>query len=376
MYSNQFRSGQQRIVSLLVVVILLTTTIVRRLDDDGGCIVLPDTTRIATTTCFVFGFPRHSFHHLPRVRQQQQQKVSTLNTWKYDWDPPQQRRRHEQSYRHYYGATTDSSSSSSSNHENDNDTFMASLKSRVQQVNDRATRLPLVVLDSMLPRQVLNITITSNALLIQLMRTRIVDETPYFGMLGMTRSLAGHLVPLKSGVLVDIIGKPTVMRDQDGTTYVQVILKGSSKRFRLLDPVEVTASGWMEGRVEYFNSIDDETESVSRGSKDRFGLARAMAKARSVPDLVQEWIALAREKERRFGQIDALLTDLGTMPTPEQPTDLSLWVGALINPLPAMGVALEIRPALLYAETAEERIMIALDGITKSIRHMRGEPLL
>jgi hypothetical protein len=376
MYHNQFRSGQQRIVSLLVV--LLLTTIVRRLDDDGGCIVLPGTTRTATTTCFVFGFPRHPFLHLPRVRQQQ--KVSTLNTWTYDWDPPQQRRRHEQqqqyTYRHYYGATTDSSSSSSSNHESDNDTFMASLKSRVQQVNDRATRLPLVVLDSMLPRQVLNITITSNALLIQLMRTRIADETPYFGMLGMTRSLSGHLVPLKSGVLVDIIGKPTVMRDQDGTTYVQVILKGSSKRFRLLDPVEVTASGWMEGRVEYFNSIDDETESVSRVSKDRFGLARAMAKARSVPDLVQEWIALAREKERRFGQIDALLNDLGTMPTPEKPTDLSLWVGALINPLPAMGVALEIRPALLYAETAEERIMIALDGITQSIRHMRGEPLL
>jgi hypothetical protein len=47
-------------------------------------------------------------------------------------------------------------------------------------------------------------------------------------------------------------------------------------------------------------------------------------------------------------------------------------VGALINPLPALGVAMEIRPKLLTAVSAEERIEIARDGIYRSIRHMDG----
>ena len=42
------------------------------------------------------------------------------------------------------------------------------------------------------------------------------------------------------------------------------------------------------------------------------------------------------------------------MPPPERPTDLSLWVGAYVNPLPALGVALEIRPLLLRATTARQ----------------------
>ena len=37
-----------------------------------------------------------------------------------------------------------------------------------------------------------------------------------------------------------------------------------------------------------------------------------------------------------------------------------------------MGVAREIRPALLMAETAEDRINIAYDGILRSVKHMDG----
>ena len=60
------------------------------------------------------------------------------------------------------------------------------------------------------------------------------------------------------------------------------------------------------------------------------------------------------------------------MPPATNPTDRALWVGALINPLPAMGVAMEIRPALLTANTAKERVDIALNGIKASTGHMDG----
>lgn len=259
------------------------------------------------------------------------------------------------------------------------DPFMASLKSRVDQVTDRATKLPIIILDSMLPRQVLNVTIPSDALLIQLIKKQITNETPYFGMLGLIRSRSGQqpLLPLTTGVQVDIISKPKIIQEDDGTTSIQILLKGSHKRFKINKEVSTTPEGWMEARVDFMTMIDDETECISRTTKDRYGLARAMSKARVIPDLIQEWIVLARTKERYVGQIDTLLNDIGTIPPPpEEPTNLSFYVGALINPLPAMGVALEIRPSLLLADTPEERVDVAIEGITKSIRHMQGEPLL
>jgi ATP-dependent protease La (LON) substrate-binding domain len=264
-----------------------------------------------------------------------------------------------------------------SNDEVSVDPFMASLRTRVDEVTDRASKLPIIILDAMLPRQVLNITVPSEALLIKLIKTQIINETPYFGMLGLVRSRAGkYLIPLTTGVQVDIIGKPKLISEQDGTTSIQILLKGSKNRFKIDKEVVTTPDGWMEARVNYTTCVDDESESISRTTNDRYGLARAMSKAQILPTLVEEWIHLARSKERHSGQIDSLLIDIGTIPTPEEPTNISFWVGALINPLPAMGVALEIRPSLLIATTAEERVDIAVEGITKSIRHMRGEPLV
>ena len=49
----------------------------------------------------------------------------------------------------------------------------------------------------------------------------------------------------------------------------------------------------------------------------------------------------------------------------------SLWVGALINPLPGLGVAMEVRPLLLAAgDSPAEMVQIATEGIRGSIAHM------
>ena len=46
-----------------------------------------------------------------------------------------------------------------SNEEDSGDNFMASLRSRVEALADRETKLPVLVLDSMLPRQVLRLEV-------------------------------------------------------------------------------------------------------------------------------------------------------------------------------------------------------------------------
>lgn len=253
------------------------------------------------------------------------------------------------------------------------DDFMASLKSRMEEVQDLETKIPLVVLDSMLPRQVMKIQV-KNALLVELVKNQMQKETPTFGMLGMAILKSGEKINLTAGVEVEIFEKPKIV---DGG--VLLVLK-ARRRFQIVGLPENAEEGWTEARVEYLESEDQEEEEVGGG--DRMAVARAMMQAKELTapnanmkdgaSLVDRWIELAKENERSPGQIDTLLEDLGEIPAEDEPTERALWVGALINPLPALGVAMEVRPALLTATTTEKRVEIARDAIFKSIRHMDG----
>lgn len=100
-----------------------------------------------------------------------------------------------------------------------------------------------------------------------------------------------------------------------------------------------------------------------------------IAEARSLPALVARWRTLVEgnHHERFEGQVKAVLADLGPMPPPEAAGHLALWVAALINPLPALGVAYEIRPAVLAAPTVTERLRVVREGIEGSIGHVSGK---
>ena len=243
----------------------------------------------------------------------------------------------------------------------------------MEQVQNLETRCPLVVLDCMLPRQVMKIQV-KNPLLMELVRNQLQKETPTFGMLGMAILSTGEKVNLTSGVEVEILEKPTFAEES-----VLLVLK-AGRRFMITGEVDNAEQGWTEARVEYLDSEEQEEEEL--GGQDRMAVARAIMKAKelTIPNaimennasLVDRWIELARNNERRSGQIDQLLDELGEIPAEDEPSERALWVGALINPLPALGVSMEIRPALLTATTAEERVSIACDGILKSIKHMDG----
>jgi ATP-dependent protease La (LON) domain. len=275
---------------------------------------------------------------------------------------------------------------------------MASLQNRINQVQERENKIPLVVLDCMLPRQTLKVQV-NNDLFLQLVRNQMEKENPTFGMLGMAILSTGEKIHLKTGVEVEIVTRPRLLvsdkgdgagagadgmakngKSESGSNGVLLELK-AGRRFVITGEVENASQGWTEARVDYLDSRQQEEEEISNGP-DKMAVARAIMRARelTVPNgnmqgnvsLVDRWIELARQNEREVGQIDELLEDLGGIPPEDEPSERALWVGALINPLPAMGVAMEIRPALLTATTAERRVDIACDAILKSIRHMEG----
>lgn len=258
----------------------------------------------------------------------------------------------------------------SSSDNNDDDSLMASLRSRMTQINDRATKLPIVVIDSMLPRQVLSLE-SDDPVFAQLLYTTILPTTDgsTFGMLGMARTSTGQTVYMKHGVEVQVLGKPN--RTEMNT--VQVQLRGG-RRFQLAGELSTADEGWTEARVKFLDSKQQEQE--EEAGLDPILLAQAIMKGRELKrgetTLVDRWVELARQNERQPGQIDQLLRDLGEIPHSTNPSELAFWVGALINPLPGMGVALEIRPTLLMAKTANDRMEVALHGIRSSIKHMEG----
>mmetsp|Transcript_18820 Transcript_18820/g.22596 ORF Transcript_18820/g.22596 Transcript_18820/m.22596 type:complete len:168 (+) Transcript_18820:1-504(+) len=160
-------------------------------------------------------------------------------------------------------------------------------------------------------------------------------------------------------------------------TGIQVELKAGERFVIDADTLESTGHGWTEAKVEFLDSKEQEEL-----EEDPASMGRAISRAREFTSpqmfmednmsLVDRWVHLAKQNERTPGQIDELLEQLGPIPSAEEPTERALWIGALINPIPAIGVAMEIRPSLLTAKTAQKRVDVAHEGIFKSIKHMDG----
>merc|ERR1712129_290798 len=98
-----------------------------------------------------------------------------------------------------------------------------------------------------------------------------------------------------------------------------------------------------------------------------------LEKSASMDALVERWIDLVKVgHERQEGQIDMILEHLAPMPPASHVSARAIWVAALINPLPGLGVAWEIRPAILSATSAGSRLQVALGGLHASIAHLDG----
>jgi len=187
------------------------------------------------------------------------------------------------------------------------DDFMASLRSRVKEVTDQESKLPLVVLNCMLPRQVLTIRV-KNQLLMELVRNRLERETPFFGVLGMARLASGEYVHLPTGVEVEIFIIPT--SGEDG-----VLLELTARRRFVVEGEVENAGNWTEAQVRLLDTKEKAEKESKGGSRESIG--RAIVKAREFKSrdmrmegslsLVDRWIQLARENEKEAGQIDRLL---------------------------------------------------------------------
>merc|ERR1711924_580059 len=93
--------------------------------------------------------------------------------------------------------------------------------------------------------------------------------------------------------------------------------------------------------------------------------------AKDLLSLVGEWEGLVRAgRERQPGHLNGVLSDLGPAPRPSEASACAHWVAALINPLPGLGLAHEVRPAVLRATSAREQLVAVTTTIRRSIEHL------
>lgn len=255
---------------------------------------------------------------------------------------------------------------------------LASLSSRIAEV--RAQPEPeavrLLMLDAMVPRQRLEIQ-EAPASLVQTVEDSLRADTSLV-------VLEPHRPSLNTWNDEDQVWKPDKRLQQaaHGVEVIPAIARGKDGDATLT----LAAKRWCE-----VVSIDADNGSNLQG---RAGMVRWRAldalepeeqptpavldRSKALADMVEEWVSCvcAAGSGATVQQLESRLELLGEMPPAERPSDLALWVAALINPCSVGGgapgsLALEVRPDALRAPAADARVRVVHDAIKDSIDRLR-----
>lgn len=174
---------------------------------------------------------------------------------------------------------------------------------------------------------------------------------------------------------------------------VAAAAKGSMTTTTHQGPQSTDPKQWSKTKIIFINNDDDDDNSNSCNNAIE---ESTLKKAESLVPYVEEWYNLASnvktyhntnvtvasriQRDQPLLRVDPkavlrkVLNDLGDRPDPRtDPNRFCFWAGALINPLPVLGVSLEIRGNLLEVRTLEERLKILELGLLRSIQNLKGE---
>lgn len=251
----------------------------------------------------------------------------------------------------------------------DMDSLLQGLQSRVQEMMTRQATMPIVVLDSMLPGQRIKLQSADPAFreMIEWVGVKASEDSGeeqydddskgVFGMVGADRQNGGALPFGVEARVLDVA-------DKEGVLHVEI---AGGRRFF------VDADRSAEDDAKRDGAVYPRTVTIA-APLDAANEADAAAAAAEIPALLRTWedLVVGGGHEKVPDHLARVRRDLGPEPAPSEPSNLAIWVGGYINPLPALGVSLEIRPALLSATTPADRVQVAVAGLTSSIAHLDG----
>ncbi len=118
----------------------------------------------------------------------------------------------------------------------------------------------------------------------------------------------------------------------------------------------------LQGKIEELSLLVDEWYSLAANTDTykNMNVTASTRRRKGHPELRVEPDKLLARVAKQLG------------PRPTQPTAFCFWAAAMINPLPALGVSLEIRGRLLEALTIQGRLEVVEGGLRRSIDNLRG----
>lgn len=219
---------------------------------------------------------------------------------------------------------------------------------KAQHVSPRE-RLYIFHLDTILPKQHIQLNIFEPRYL--WMVQRCMEGSRRFGMVGtdhITRTMAGF------GTEVEI---RLCEQQFNGHILIEVV---GIRRFQA-DDLEME-NGCHVANVDWLqDSVPSEEAALE-----------VEQVAGELKTSITQWLELivSGRWERQPRQLVKLMEQLGPMPSVSEAEKLGLWVAALINPLPGLGVAPEIRLSALKTLDTLERLNVVLNATKGSIDYM------
>ena len=229
-----------------------------------------------------------------------------------------------------------------------------------------STSVRLLVLDTLVPGQ----------------RLRLDTESPPRSFEDFCRNEQDPIVVVgREGLSLHARGVEVVLEDSNISSSTSgcstpVLTLATTGRIAEIDDEGIDeGSRWngRKGRVRWLTNLNEDYLALSVDKEPtEVTTEKIMALCETIGDLASEWEETVKVtgRERFPGHLRGIVHDLGCS-IPEEPNARALWVAALINPLPALGVALEIRPAVLTARTTSRRLLVAQQGLQDSIDRMQ-----
>lgn len=228
---------------------------------------------------------------------------------------------------------------------------------RLSQMKSRHCTMPIMILDAMLPRQ--KLSFQSDDPKFRRLIDYCLEEDQPLGMLGLNPHTGR---PLCRGVVLDVTDDAVEFDDDRDSITMSV---QATKR------MEVQGEPWLDETGSFYLAeieiLEDRQEPLT--SEQQKEVKRLSG---TLPAKFDEWVGVVLKSAAvDTSSMNARLTALGPMPS--DPTNRALWVAAAINPLPPLGVCLEIRPAMLSCSNDLDRMILACQAVQSSIDHLSGK---
>lgn len=157
------------------------------------------------------------------------------------------------------------------------------------------------------------------------------------------------------------IHEDCVRRENDN---IYIAVKGD-RRF------QVQGEPWLDDTESYYLAEIEFIESREEVLSDEEKV-EATKLSNALPELVNRWLGwVIQTGKSTEAEMDVRMKAIG--PIPDEIGERAMWTAALINPLPPLGVCLEIRPAMLACKNDLDRVKLAVAAIRSSIDHLSGK---